>query len=289
MPDIIEYIKVTDRGFVTFLSFENFYKYRDITPREYLNLDNNKCRGLMSKKQKKSIATIINNWVTSVVWFMKSNHIHKAKIGYYLSFCTLTLSANQLHCDKLIKRECLNTFLIYIKRKYRVKNYIWISEKQQNGNIHFHIILDRFIHHSHIRNTWNFAQQKLGYISRFEQKHGHNDPNSTDIKSLKSINNPSAYLIKYLSKSDKNQFQCGRMWNCSERLKQIETFTTVVDNNINQILSKFEKENPRKIYKSEFFHVLHVDKGGIDKTLNEGLRNQVKNFYLEQYKFLNSE
>ncbi|GAH86291.1 unnamed protein product, partial [marine sediment metagenome] len=47
--------------------------------------------------------------------------------------------------------------------------YVWRAEKQENGNIHFHFIVDNFIPWNELRNTWNRIQQNLGYISRFSE------------------------------------------------------------------------------------------------------------------------
>jgi len=283
----VEHLKITDQGFITYFSFENFYRFRDISVRELDNLKSSSCKGVMSKKQKKSISQIINTWVCSVIHMMRHNKIAKSKIGYHLTFCTLTLSANQIHCDKLIKREILNTFLIYLKRKSNLQNYIWISEKQKNGNIHFHLILDRYVHYSHIREIWNFAQEKLGYISEFERVNGHRNPNSTDIKALKNINNPSAYLIKYISKGSDGLFQCGRMWNCSKKLNEIEPFTCLVDAETDDMLRKFQKEHPSKVYTKEYFSISKIESGGIEKVLHERLREQVKAHYVSNYQYLN--
>jgi hypothetical protein len=287
MPDILEYIKITDQGFVTYLSFENFYRYRDISIRELRNLENSSSQGVMSKKQKKSVSEIVNTWVCSVVHMMRDLKIKRIKIGYYLSFCTLTLSASQIHCDKTIKRECLNHFLIYLKRKTGLQNYIWISEKQKNGNLHFHLIFDRFIHHELIREIWNKAQEKLGYISRFEKENGHRNAPSENITALKNINNPSAYLIKYISKGSDGVFQCGRMWNCSDKLKNVEQFKSLVDNETNEMLIQFQKTNPSKVYQQEFFAIHKIESKGVETILHERLKNEVKQHYLQTYEYLN--
>src|SRR3972149_9919788 len=134
-----------------------------------------------------------------------------------ITFITLTLPSNQIHTDNVIKSKCLNQLLIEMSRYHKVEQYIWRAEKQKNGNIHFHILADRYIFWSDIRNRWNRIVNKLGYVDRYkdEQKKFHkdgfqvrqeltgkwtvesskkafikgkrlnwNDPNSTDIHSI---------------------------------------------------------------------------------------------------------
>jgi len=66
---------------------------------------------------------------------------------YKLTFITLTLPSKQAHTDEEIKKVPFANFLQTLRRKYNMKYYIWKAEKQNNGNIHFHIITNSFIHH----------------------------------------------------------------------------------------------------------------------------------------------
>src|SRR5438552_841266 len=70
------------------------------------------------------------------------------KKGYHfkLNFITLTLSDIQFHPDRFIKRKMLDPFLKWLVRVHNCKNYVWKAETQDNGNIHFHITTNKFIH-----------------------------------------------------------------------------------------------------------------------------------------------
>ena len=154
---------------------------------------------------------------------------------FKIAFVTLTLPSVQIHTDNEIKSKCLNQLLIEIKKYHHVKNYIWRAEKQKNGNIHFHIIVDKFINHQELRDRWNRITNKLGYVDRYrhnmqifykngfrihknllktwplhKQKsafergcrtHWHS-PNSTDIHSVYRIKNVKNYVSKYLTKNE---------------------------------------------------------------------------------------
>lgn len=156
-----------------------------------------------------------------------------SQINYKLGLITLTLSGMQHNSDEEIKKELLGLFLQRLRDRYQIEHYIWKAEKQDNGNIHFHIIIDRFIKHTEIREIWNQVQNKknFNYVDlyrtnqekyyengfrinekspdsveiqkeKYEKKKIENfsNPNSTDIHSLKSIRNAAAYIAKYLGK-----------------------------------------------------------------------------------------
>ncbi len=158
---------------------------------------------------------------------------HSTAIHYHLTFITLTLPSTQAHSDKEIKAKCLNTFLNTLRRKHKSELYIWKAEKQENGNIHFHIICDKYIHWTTIRTDWNRIVNKLGYVDRYSEKMkkyykngfrlsdnpndkrtqaqqfasytrakktGYTNPNSTDIHALYKIKNLAAYISKYMAK-----------------------------------------------------------------------------------------
>jgi len=148
---------------------------------------------------------------------------------------TLTLPCRQLHGDPYVKKYLLNEYLSIIRKKYELKHYIWKAEKQNNGNIHFHLIIDRYIHFKEVNRLWNQILNTHGYIDEYrkaqEQLHkdgfsfrgqlkknwdyysqlkaykygkktGWTNPSATtDIHSLKKIKSVRAYLGKYISKN----------------------------------------------------------------------------------------
>lgn len=78
-----------------------------------------------------------------------------------------------------------------------LKNYVWVSEAQERGNIHFHLVTStEFISVNYVQNYWN----KL-----INQKSN----NSVDVEFIKesSIRNISGYFAKYMSKSHQRDFE----------------------------------------------------------------------------------
>lgn len=160
---------------------------------------------------------------------------NKLIYNFRCSFLTLTLPAKQFHSDKEIKELALNQFLIELRQRYNVSNYVWKAELQANENIHFHIITDRFLNYHAILRRWNRILEKLGYIKKFQEKmtkltfkkyvesykkykkapkigvlmqrykngvaNGWSTPNTIDIRVLKNDKDVAVYMAKYVSKN----------------------------------------------------------------------------------------
>jgi hypothetical protein len=78
-----------------------------------------------------------------------------------------------------------------------LKNYVWVSEAQDRGNIHFHLVTTtEFISVNYVQKYWN----KL-----INQQSN----NSVDVEFIKenSIRNISGYFAKYMSKSHTKDFE----------------------------------------------------------------------------------
>ena len=163
----------------------------------------------------------------------------KKWIKFKITFITLTLASDQRHTDQEIKSKLLNSMLTEMRRDFGMLHYVWRAEKQQNGNIHFHILTNVFIPHSTLRKKWNRVQDKLGYVTAYSKEmqscrsfsdyynkyinqgnysqlmrryilgkavNWHN-PNSTDIHSVKKVRNLPAYLSKYLCKTSQDNYK----------------------------------------------------------------------------------
>lgn len=149
----------------------------------------------LSKNSIRKIKNYTNILCDAAKWKTVYSHQEKKSFRFKISFITLTLSSEQIHSDTNIHKLLLQPFLRILRRKYEMKLYIWKAETQFNGNIHYHITSDIFIHHNKLKEIWNKLQKKHGYIKNNEQ------PNSTDVHSVKNIKNLPAYLCKYLSKN----------------------------------------------------------------------------------------
>lgn len=208
--------------------------YEDKTPSHNHLLESDRtANGKISKIAERKIKKAIDYSLAVTTEKRITDRITGRTIKMKLAFITLTLPSTQRHTDKEIINKLLNQFLIEIKKYYHVKNYIWRAEKQLNNNIHFHILIDKFIPYQELRDRWNRITEKLEYVTRYreEQKNWHKNgfkvrknllktwsyekqkqayergskqhwhsPNSTDIHSLQKIINIKAYITKYITK-----------------------------------------------------------------------------------------
>ncbi len=192
-------------------------------------------QGNVSKTAKRKITNAINYLLLTT----NSKKVYSRISGRYFSmkiaFVTLTLPAKQKHSDNEIKAKLLNQFLIEMKKRWKVDKYVWRAEKQHNGNLHFHILVNKFIPALEMRDVWNRICNKLGYVDDYRQnmkkfheggfkvredllqywpkrdqknayekgiKSNWANPNTTDIHSTRKLGNVRNYLIKYLSKNE---------------------------------------------------------------------------------------
>lgn len=216
------------------------------------NLTRGVFKGEISDKSRKNLKRMAEGWILAIQESKKTKALKDNKIARYITFVTLTLSAKQAHSDKEIKRELLNKFIINCQRKFKVQEYIWRAEAQANGNIHFHLFLDRFIPHQELRIVWNQVQESLGYISRFEEKYHHTNPNSTDIEQIKTVKGATNYITKYIAKESKYRKIEGRLWGCSDNLRKIQGFEQQIDSRFSALLEYID--NCKKIRKIQDSH-----------------------------------
>jgi hypothetical protein len=191
--------------------------------------------GIVSKNAHRKISKALDYLL--LMASPQTGYIHKSgkKYAFRIAFVTFVLPSKQIHSDNEIKRTLWNSMLIELTKYHNVKNYLWRAEKQKNGNIHFHLIIDKFIKYDELRKRWNRITNKLGYVDRYRenQKEWHkkgfrvrenllknwpedkqrkayqegvksdwSSPNSTDIHSVKFISNLKNYVQKYMTKNE---------------------------------------------------------------------------------------
>jgi hypothetical protein len=118
--------------------------------------------GFINMRIKRDMLRMIENWESAV---RLCNH---PRLRFY--FITLTLPGfPQMHEDKVLHRKLLTYFLRDIKRQHNVLNYVWRAERQQKGNIHYHIIVDRCIKAEKVRKIWNHLLDTMGYIEKYRE------------------------------------------------------------------------------------------------------------------------
>jgi len=288
----IEEIRVHPDRLIITTHFENRTKIYPRNRIENLKKNNNIRKNELSKNSKRKLTRAITYLLKSSKVKSNYNFRNDKEIIFKVNFITLTLSSKQIHSDTQITRLLLNDFLSRIKKIYGVDKYVWRAEKQKNNNIHYHILVDKFIPHNELRQLWNNIQNKLGYVDRYRdqmkeffkegfrgrmelisswslnsQKKAYltgkaNDfsqPNSTDIHKIKLVSNLQAYVIKYMAKSDQMTNSAARLWGCSRILSDIKGALDCIDSEIATEIWKIKKYLNPYIFADSFFEVIFID------------------------------
>jgi hypothetical protein len=244
---------------------------------------------LQMKNFKKCLETMISYTLfnSKKVDFSKIN----SKENPYLSFCTLTLPVKQMHTDKAL-RKCLVRFIENLTKSHGVEHYVWKAEPQQNGNIHFHIVFDRFIDKTTIRKLWNSQIQKLGYINKYQSiKNTNTQPPSTEIKSLRKIHDIQSYIGKYLTKKEEGKRKIiGKLWGASNQTKKLQYPQIFGTDSFYHYVKKLIDLESVKLFIREDFFSFHV--GKIHDTIRKEFRvlwNEVSRHYKHFKNFVESK
>jgi hypothetical protein len=187
--------------------------------------------GYMSPATGRKVRKYLGTWLLALQQNMTDRGGRGTK--YYPTFVTLTLASKQQHDDNYIKRNLLNRFIIRVQKLFGVKYFFWRAEPQENGNLHFHLIIDRWAKWETLRAEWNAIQAAHGYIDAYrlaqEAKHlggfkfnpkaggskaaqrkaydegvacNWSNPNSTDVHKINKLESLTAYVVKYVCKRD---------------------------------------------------------------------------------------
>lgn len=220
--------------------------------------------GQLCTHSKKRLQKAINLLVEIAEPKQALNFRTNTYFTFKVNFVTLTLPAPQGSIkDSEIKKKCLDPWLKAMRRRFKLRSYVWRAERQYNGNVHFHITTDTYLPYDNLCNEWNHQLEKTNIMDKHAEKHGHRSPNSTDIHSVQQIDNLAGYMVKYMSKDpaehleeinairkkagkkpiepEKHPFRKiegqprwddpidGKVWDCSQNLKAKARCETEID------------------------------------------------------------
>lgn len=308
--------------------------------------------GYMSPATGRKVRKYLSSWLLALEQNMKDRAGRGTK--YYPTFVTLTLASEQRHTDNEIKRNMLNRFIIRIQKTYGVKYFFWRAEPQENANIHFHLIIDRWISWPALRAEWNKIQDENGYIepyrkaqqgrhlngfkleqgskrSEAQQRKAYEEgvgcnwsnPNSTDVHRISNLDSLTAYVVKYVCKSDalpiseeqpvgeeqpvaevggaRRKIQ-GRIWGCSDELRDFTyyadthsvemDFTTHGNSEMVNYVAEVEKAvGKAEVYEDDFIKVIRLKKPQAHylERYAPTLHYRYKQYYRNIYKRLYEE
>jgi hypothetical protein len=195
---------------------------------------------------------------------------------FRVNFITLTLPAPQGDItDKQIKKHCLDNWIKRARRKHKLNSYVWRAERQKNGNIHFHLITDTYIHYEKIRNDWNDCLQSLKFLDKFEEKNGHRNPNSTDVHAVHKVRNLTQYFIKYMTKAESEDDTIeGKVWDCSTNLKTKKNCEMLLEDDHLKTWERLADDEKVTIKHDTLFSIAFLDDKRFKKYVSGQMRTR---------------
>lgn len=265
---------------------DSSYHAKKRDPISDLNLLKRSYQGILGKSAIKQISKQVTLWADSIDYYNTRLKLHGKKKRRQLVFLTVTLQSDQAHTDKEIKRKILMPFIDSLKYHFNITNYFWRAEAQKNNNIHFHLILDKYIPYEKAKYLWNQACEKLGYITRFAEKNGHFYPNSVDIRVINNTKNTIKYVLKYATKQGDTRAINGRLWGMADNIRMLKTPSFFqIDEYIEPILKYIHcySINP---YFEEHFMTIKTVSPVVKEFSRTALGAKLKDHYLKIYSFL---
>jgi hypothetical protein len=270
------------------ICLQNVYRTRKSIIKEtsLKNLEDNHVKGRLSRKSLLHIRKHLHAWCEAVrVNNIRLNNQFERK-KHHISMITLTLSSEQMHKDKYLKKNLFSRYVEEIKRKYDIDHYFMRYENQKNGNLHAHLLIDKYIPANEIQKIWNAKQDALGYIDEFEKKHNHRFPPSTHVESFYNDVDRTNYLLEYTTKKSKNKPVEGRQYSMSHSLKEIDVFETIITNKISNIVDQIIKTGTKTIHQDEFFTVILCDRQYLANCLGSQFQFEYNEYYQRCYNYL---
>ena len=331
MPALYEIIQFRPRSIVIYPYYERtkskaYYREKnarlraisELTTKHDLTKESNKTKGRLSDLSIRRLRYAIQLLAKSSPWQFIQNETIKEGYQFKLGFLTLTLPCAQGSIsDETIKRTALMPFITALQKKFGKFSYVWKAETQDNGNIHFHLTINAWIHYSSLRYYWNRRLAALGYIDEYrrEQMAFHakgfrprpelfetwsleqqgkaydngmrtnwTNPNTTDIHSVERINDLAAYLIKYMSKKEEGKREIkGKIWGCSQNLSYNNKFELILDGMILNTDQSLQTHFQKIDIGTDYVTVLKMDKSEFEVVFPDSVKAAWNEFLRKTY------
>lgn len=247
--------------------------------------------GLLTKSARKALFKAANLLIEATPTRPVFNHILNKKVSHHTSFITLTLPFDiDLEAEKKLFKSYLSPLIEWLKKSWGMLNYVWRAERTERGRIHYHLITDCYCPHSELRRRWNKLLTHLPNYPIWKKEHLHQDMPSTEIRGIYDPEQAKRYLSKYLSKKEKtpptdsnsdvsssvnqethntssNQPIPGRVWGCSDNLKQFKRPQFQPTYNTFAMVDELTAKDPDSVIFLEYAILLLKSKEYVMRTL----------------------
>lgn len=236
-------------------------------------------QGEISKKTLAKTSATIRAWLNVINEANKLDRVFK----YHIVMITLTLSSEQdfdgKESDKFIKAELLEPFMKWLRYEFGIVHYFWRAEPQENGNIHFHILTDRFIDKKKIQEKWNYLQDKHGLLRDYKEKFKKDNPPSTHVRSFSGSAKSINYVCEYLTKNEGRRKIQGLQMRFSNSVSKLKIMPAVIDKSIEPtLLDNLEKYAEWKHY-GDYFLVYKFEKDANELFRFDSLFTEPRLYY----------
>ena len=158
--------------------------------------------------------------------FLKTSH---AKKKLYFWTITFPLDLAPEFCY-----QALNTWLTRCRKEFKLKSYLWVAERQQNGTTHFHLAINQYMNvmkaNRFMRATLTTltAKYKLNYPTSLLKNYNGVDISknrktrrATNFARQSRARSLQSYLTKYVTKN--NERFPHLAWHCSREYSNLFT------------------------------------------------------------------
>jgi hypothetical protein len=216
-------------------------------------------KGQVTKKTRVRYEKLLTAWMN----VLKAGNENKGNKKRKIVMITLTLSDkqdyNKIGSDKMIKKNMLEPMIKWLQYNFDVVNFFWRAEAQANGNIHFHILLDKYINKEKLQLHWNKIQEKHGYLETYKRKFKKTNPPSTHVKLYDLTERNIGYILKYLTKENDRRLIEGLQFRASNALTHLKIPSQAIEKNDEiGLINKLHDKSSWQHY-DEFFIVFKFD------------------------------
>jgi hypothetical protein len=193
-----------------------------------------KAEVLMSRRTKSKIRDKVSAW-----YFTNVRKANGNMSRVHFNMITLTLTEKTRDHKKVY--ECLNHFFTLMRKMWGKFNYLWVAEiqdgkrnnyKHATGNLHFHIIVDRYFQVGLVNKMWLKCLGTAGWKTTKIRENPETKKeevvnlNPVDIKSIGSIGVVKNYITKYVTKNEtklavSDKGSSHQIWNCSQTISRL--------------------------------------------------------------------
>lgn len=162
--------------------------------------------------------------------------------------------------------QCFNTYLTRMRYIYKFRMYLWVTERQKNGTLHYHILVPQWLPFQECNRMMRVTlENELTKNPQLQVKLEKGKYNGVDCKPVQGNRKQLiAYITKYVMKS--NAVFSRLAWHCSRIVSNL--FTTYDAKEWGEIDSIFRNGiRIKKVIKGEYMEMIYYEQEQMHELL----------------------